>query len=69
MIRIFDLDLVAAGLARRVKKDGKWTYERITDDKSEKEVLELFGSFKKQIRAGYFQLPNALPPVSEGGAK
>jgi hypothetical protein len=40
------------------------------DDKdSEKAILELFHTFKKQIRAGFFEIPNALPHLSQGGQK
>lgn len=39
---------------------GKWTYESIKDPQDVQLVEGLFDSFKKQIRQGYFELPNAL---------
>lgn len=41
-------------------KDGKFDYVSIDDPTQQKLVLELFTSFKKQIRVGYFELPNGL---------
>lgn len=52
-------------VGRAVFKDGKWGYESIDDPKQQRAVLDLFTSFKKQIRVGYFELPNALPPITE----
>ncbi len=47
-----------------VKRQGdSWEY-RVVEERNEKEQIEtLFDSMKKQIRAGYFELPNALPPM------
>lgn len=56
-------------VGKAVQKDGTWTYDRLTNDEQQKAVLELFHSFKKQIRAGYFEVPNALPAMVDGGAK
>ena len=50
------------GMARR-GTDG-WTYVEIKDKKRWLLVATLFDAFKKQIRTGYFQLPQSL-----GGAK
>ncbi len=52
-------------VGKAVKKDGKWSYELITGKEEQKEVLALFVSFKKQIRQGFFTLPNALPELAE----
>ena len=52
-------------VGRATFKDGKWTYEAITGPEEQRAVHALFTSFKKQIRVGYFELPNALPPISE----
>ncbi len=42
-------------------RDGDgWRYEPITKPRARGAVLELFSSFKKQIRVGYFELPSAL---------
>jgi hypothetical protein len=40
-----------------------WTFQPIQDEAGQKQVRELFETFKKQIRVGYFELPNALPTV------
>ena len=44
-----------------MKSDSSWRYEPITNSDHEKLVSTLFDSFKKQIRVGYFELPNGLP--------
>jgi hypothetical protein len=41
-------------------KDGKFDYVSVDDPTQQKLVLELFTSFKKQIRVGFFELPNGL---------
>lgn len=38
-----------------------WTFTTLDGDASRKRVRTLFDSFKKQIRVGYFEVPNALP--------
>jgi hypothetical protein len=53
-------------VGRAVQKDGTWSYETFKSSEEEKAVISLFQSFKKQIRAGYFEIPNALPGVTEG---
>ena len=50
-------------LGKAVNTDGKWSYELIEDKDQQKQVLSLFVSFKKQIRQGFFTLPNALPEL------
>ncbi len=50
---------------RAVKRDGKWSFDAVDDPDGQRAILELFSSFKKQIRVGYFELPNALPQLSE----
>jgi hypothetical protein len=50
-------------VGRALFKDGKWTYEPISGPEEQRAVHTLFTSFKKQIRVGYFELPNALPPI------
>ena len=47
-------------VGRAVNVDGKWSFELITTPKEKEQVFQLFDSFKKQIRSGFFQLPNAL---------
>lgn len=47
-------------------RDGSnWSYQSVTERDDRRRVLQLFDSFKKQIRVGYFALPNALPSVQE----
>lgn len=54
------------GMVGHVTKHGdKWGYAPITAPDSQRQVLDLFSSFKKQIRVGYFELPNALPELSQ----
>jgi hypothetical protein len=56
-------------------EDGRYKYEVVSDAEGKKQVLTLFDNFRKQIRAGYFELPNALalsgselPPKEESPA-
>jgi len=42
-------------------KDAKgWYYKEAISKKEQDQILALFDSFKKQIRSGYFTLPNAI---------
>jgi len=42
-------------------KDAKgWYYKEAVSKKEQDQILALFDSFKKQIRSGYFTLPNAI---------
>ena len=44
-----------------VDKDANgWYYKEVIAKEQQKQVLALFDSFRKQIRAGYFTLPNAI---------
>jgi small-conductance mechanosensitive channel len=44
-----------------VDKDANgWYYKEVIEKEQQKQVLALFDSFRKQIRAGYFTLPNAI---------
>lgn len=38
-----------------------WDYVEVTGEKDREQVQRLFDDFKKQIRIGFFELPNALP--------
>ena len=40
-----------------IRKDGKWQTKELTEKEQKKQVEYLFESLKKQIRAGYFELP------------
>lgn len=46
-----------------VRHEQGWRYEPIAEPQQQQAVLELFRSFKKQIRVGYFELPRALVEV------
>lgn len=49
------------GAVGRVRKqEGQWAYEVLDDPEAQRQVEELFASFKKQIRVGHFELPAAL---------
>ncbi len=47
------------GLVQKV--GGDWKYVEVTGEQDREQVQRLFDDFKKQIRVGYFELPNALP--------
>lgn len=51
---------------RAVPTSSGWKFERLSSTEDEKQVAELFDSLRKQIRQGYFELPNALP--TQGGS-
>ena len=42
------------------KDSGTWNYKEELNKEKQTEILNLFDAFKKQIRTGYFALPNAL---------
>ena len=44
-----------------VKQEGKtYTYVTVTDESQRGQIIKLFDALQKQIRTGYFTLPNAL---------
>ena len=43
-----------------VKNGDTWNYQEELDKEKQDEILNIFDAFKKQIRTGYFTLPNAL---------
>ncbi|WP_080521698.1 DUF3450 family protein [Methyloprofundus sedimenti] len=47
------------GMASR-KSDGNWQYLETTNNQEIEQIAMLFDSLKKQIRQGYFELPNPL---------
>lgn len=47
------------------RSDGNWEYRRLEKREDQRLVEALFESQKKQIRIGYFELPNALPPEAK----
>ncbi len=40
--------------------NGVWSYKEELNQEKQTQILNLFDAFKKQIRTGYFTLPNAL---------
>ncbi len=44
-----------------VRRNGSWSFEPVTGAEEKKQIRSLLEQFKKQIRVGYFELPNALP--------
>lgn len=50
------------GVVGYTRRDGAtWSFVRVDSSQGKKQVLQLFDSFKKQIRVGLFNLPFALP--------
>lgn len=49
----------AVGYTRRTPQG--WAFVRADSSDERKQIRDLFDSFKKQIRVGFFRLPNALP--------
>ena len=56
-------------VGKAVRAEGKWHFEPITGPDDKRLVLELFTTFKKQIRVGYFDLPGGLSAEQIEGAK
>ena len=49
-----------------IRQDEKgYTYQVVQDKEEQKQIIALFDAMKKQIRTGYFTIPNAL--VTTGG--
>ncbi len=47
------------GMAQQ-KENGQWYFVELTDNQSKEQISYLFDTLKKQIRQGYFELPNPL---------
>jgi len=43
-----------------VKNNNGYSYKEITDPKDKEKIVTLFDALQKQIRTGFFELPNAL---------
>jgi len=43
-----------------VKKENVYSYKTVVDEEKRVEIIKLFDALQKQIRTGYFSLPNAL---------
>ena len=50
---------------RAVREGDRWRYEVLRDTAAKARVKKLFTSFKKQIRTGYFVVPNALTGMED----
>ncbi len=46
------------------KKQGSWVFIELKSGESKEQIETLFTSFKKQIRSGYFEIPNILSAKS-----
>ncbi len=52
-------------VGRVIPRGDRWDYVVEPDKKQRERIAILFDSLKKQIRTGYFELPNVLPSVEE----
>ncbi|MBT8058696.1 MAG: DUF3450 family protein [Xanthomonadales bacterium] len=50
---------------RAVATDSGWRFELLDSATDQEQVARLFDSLRKQIRQGYFELPNSLPATRE----
>lgn len=48
-------------VGRVAKKGDAWAIETLSDEASKTQILGLFDQFKKNIRVGFFELPNPTP--------
>lgn len=55
-------------VGKAVKDNGQWKFVTLDGPEDRKLVLDLFKSFKKQIRVGYFEIPNGLSLDGANGA-
>jgi hypothetical protein len=53
-------------VGKAVRQGDEWAFVRLTAKEDRDQVLQLFDSFKKQIRSGFFLLPGSL---SQGGVE
>jgi len=53
---------------RAVETPSGWRFELLDSATDQELVARLFDSLRKQIRQGYFRLPNALPQVQEASS-
>jgi hypothetical protein len=52
-------------LGRAERADGAWRWTTLRQQQDRERVDHLFESFRKNIRVGYFEIPNALPQRGE----
>ncbi|HKJ70596.1 MAG TPA: DUF3450 family protein [Gammaproteobacteria bacterium] len=48
-----------------VRDGGQWRYRVLRDEQERGEVKTLFDDFRKQVRTGFFTIPNALPGMED----
>jgi len=53
---------------RAVETSSGWRFELLDTARDQELVARLYDSLRKQIRQGYFQLPDALPARQEGSS-
>jgi len=53
---------------RAVETADGWRFELLSNPSDQEKTARLFDSLRKQIRQGYFELPNALPRSMEAGS-
>ena len=53
---------------RAVETGAGWRFELLDSAADQERVARLFDSLRKQIRQGYFELPNALPRSQEASS-
>jgi len=53
---------------RAVESAQGWRFELLADPADQERTARLFDALRKQIRQGYFELPNALPRSMEAGS-
>jgi len=56
----------AGRYGKAVKRQDAWEYEVFSDSTANEQTALLFDSFRKQVRVGYFELPNALADQKGG---
>lgn len=59
MMLFFQTNDRRVGMAKR-EGNGEWHFVELNDNRSKEQIVGLFDTLKKQIRQGYFELPNPL---------
>ena len=64
----FKTDDGRVGVARRSENgEGAWSWQVLSGEKQKRRIEKLFESFKKNIRVGYFVMPNGLRGIERLG--
>jgi hypothetical protein len=53
---------------RAIESAQGWRFELLAEPADQERTARLFDALRKQIRQGYFELPNALPRAMEAGS-